>query len=471
MRNRSTRSAAVAAVAGAALAVAGCHRYEPRALDLGAHDGAWRARSPASDEVRAFADRLVAEGAARAGAFDAGDGLSADEGEIVALVFNPDLRLARLRAGVAAASAEHAGLWDDPQFEIDLLRITESVSNPWVITPGLAITLPISGRLEAEKSRADAAAQAALVRVTEEEWRVRRDVRLAWLEWSAARLRHDEQRALLDALRSLAASTARLAEAGEMLRTEAALFALERSQREYELVRMRGRTAEAEQRLRALLGLAPAAPVELIPSFSPGAMDSASGEISERNPTLARLRREYEVAEQSLRREVRKQYPDLTIGPLYETDQGQSRIGFLGAIPIPVLNANKQGIAEAEAEREVARAAFETQYERTVGAFAAVSARAESLGAERAAIVAEMVPLVDRQMADARRLLELGESGGLVLLESLGRAHDTKLHLIDVRLDEASALAELAFLSGPAPSAPPPGSGDVAPEATEEVKP
>ena len=40
---------------------------------------------------------------------------------------------------------------------------------------------------------------------------------------------------------------------------------------------------------------------------------------------LRRLREEYEVAEHALHREIRKQYPDLTIGPLYETDQGQSQ--------------------------------------------------------------------------------------------------------------------------------------------------
>ena len=62
---------------------------------------------------------------------------------------------------------------------------------------------------------------------------------------------------------------------------------------------------------------------------------------------LRQLREEYEVAEHALHREIRKQYPDLTIGPLYETDQGQSRLGFLGATPLPLLNATRPGIAEA----------------------------------------------------------------------------------------------------------------------------
>lgn len=473
MHHSSFRSAAAGVAAGAAVALAGCQQYQANPLDIAAHEAEWRARSPADDAVQSFAQRLsLGEGRA-SGAIDPDDGLSLSEGELVALVFNPDLRLARLRAGVAAVSAEHAGRWDDPTFSIDVLRITESVSNPWVITPGLALTIPVSGRLEVEKARADAATRVALDRIAEEEWRIRRDVRLAWLEWSAARQRIDEQQALLESMASLVASTASLAEAGEMLRTEAALLSLEQAQRTYELVRMRGRAEEAEQRLRSLLGLAPEAPLVLVPTLAVdvGAEAELELDLSSRSLLLARLRQEYEVAEQTLRREIRKQYPDLTIGPQYESDEGQSRVGLFGAIPIPILNANRRGIAEAEAERELARAAYETEYERIVGAIAVTSARAQSLTRERTAITTEMAPLVDRQLADATRLLALGETGGLILLESLVRAHAMKLHLIDVRLDEAKARAELAHLLGPEPHAQTPEAESAIPAASGEVNP
>ncbi|MHC4947215.1 MAG: TolC family protein [Planctomycetota bacterium] len=469
------RAALALAIAGALPLCGGCRSYEPRPLDLDAHRAAWRQRTPADEPVRVFAERLVEAGDPSATAFAPEDGLSPAEGELVALVYNPDLRLARLRAGVARATAEHAGLWDDPELEIDVLRITESVSDRWIVTPGLAFTIPLSGRVEAEQARADAALRAELERVAEAEWRVRHDVRRAWLAWSAATLRAEQTERLVASMDSLVDSTARLAEAGEMPRTEAALFAIEQTQRRHELRRLRGEVAEAEQRLRALLGLAPEAPVTFVAALEAGRPAAAldADALAARNPTLARLRREYEVAEQTLHREIRKQYPDLTIGPLYESDQGQSRIGFLGGLPLPILNANRQGIAEAEAARALARAAFETEYERRAGALAAARVRAEALRAQREELATVLAPLVDRQLADARRLLELGEGGGLVLLESLVRAHRTRLELVAVRLDEARAAAEMTYLVGPAIPAPTPDPPETpaSPDAGPEVTP
>lgn len=430
---------------------AGCQSYERSPLDAAAHRDAWHARTPEDASVSAFAERLSETTPDKPVPYDPSDGISLAEGELIALVYNPDLRMARLRAGVALATADHAGRWDDPKLSVDLLRITESVSDPWIVGVGLGITLPISGRLEAEKARADAAYQAQLYMIADAEWQTRHQVRLAWLEWSVAKVKLQQQEQLIETIGSLVEATRKLAEAGEMPKTEAGLFAIERVQRRYELRRLRGKVEESEQQLRALMGLSPKAPLQLMPQVMAvaGVDDKASEPSLGNNPSLARLSQEYEVAEQSLRREVRKQYPDLTIGPVVESDEGQSRIGVGGGIPLPILSANKQGIAEAKAKRELARAAYETGYERLVGTLAQTQARAKSLTEERQMIAAVMAPLVDEQVERARKLLELGEGGGLVLLESLVRAHETKLRLVDVRLDEAKAHAELLLLTGP----------------------
>ena len=398
--------------------------------------------------MRTFAKRLSAESPKRA-AFNPSDGLSLAEGETVSLVYNPDLRMARLRAGVTRATAEHAGRWDDPELSLDVLKITESVPDQWVVGSAISLTLPVSGRLQAEKARADAASEAELARVAEAEWEVMRDLRLAWLNWSATSLRLEQTEQIVGALDSIIATTSQLAEQGELPKTEAALFTIEQERRRAERDRQRGDLAEQEQQIRSLMGLSPSAPARMTPSHSAVREVSSRAEPDDSNPSLARLRREYAVAEHTLLREIRKQYPDLVLGPQYESDQDQSRIGLIGAIPIPILNSNKGGIATARAEREVAKAAYETEYERIVGRLAAQRARLQGVHARRTRINQTLVPMVDRQMEDARQLVELGEGGSLVLLESLVRAHEAKMELIDIQLDHARAHNESRFLLGP----------------------
>lgn len=428
--------------------LAGCQTYQPQTANRSAHKKEWQKREASSESFRKFAKRL-GESTSHDRNFNASDGLSLGEGETVALVFNPDLRVARLRAGVAKATAEHAGSWDDPELSIDVLNITQSVPDPWVIGSALAFTIPVSGRLKVEKARAEAAMHAELERVSESEWTVLRDVADGWLEWSAEGYKLRETETILAKLDSVVASTSRLAEAGELPRTESALFAIERASRRAERDRLRAAVEESKQELHSLMGISPTASLNLIPTLSAGAVATELREPNESHPTLARLRREHEVADKALLREIRKQYPDITFGPQGESDEGQSRIGFIGAIPIPVLNSNKGGIAEARAEREVALAAYETEYERMTGRLAALRARLAGIRSRRATLHETLLPLVDRQVADAGRLLELGEGDSLVLLESLLRSNEAKLQLIDLQLEEARVKNEIRYLLGP----------------------
>lgn len=429
-------------------ALVGCQTFQADPLNASAHASGWRARTPGDESVRAFARRLGGEGR-KSGGFNAADGITLPEAEVVALVYNPDLRLARLKANVARATADHAGRWDDPQLGIDVLNVTESVPNPWLLGGSLSLTLPVSGRLQAEKSRADAAHHAALAEVVETEWQTLRDLRAAWITWSANHLRLEETERMVAALDGISDTTGRLAESGELPRTEAALFTVEHETRKAGIVRLRAKVAEGEQEIRALLGLAPKAPARLRPKMIPGFKTRTSSNLADTSPTLVRLQSEYAVAELTLLREIRKQYPDIELGPQFGREDGQSRIGIIGAIPIPILNSNKGGIAAARAERELARAAFETGIERAEGRLATLRARLAGARASRAAIESNVVPLVDRQLADARRLVELGEGGSLVLLESITRANQAKLDLIEARHDERATENDIRHLLGP----------------------
>jgi outer membrane protein, heavy metal efflux system len=447
------------AAALGALALSGCRSYEPRPLDAAAHQAAWLARSPGDEGVAAFAERIARESPAGEGAaFDLGDGLSLREAEAVALFYNPDLRLARLRADVALASATYAGLWEDPELGIDAEHIVESVEHPWVLGAALGITIPLSGRTGVERDRATAAHRAAIARVQQQEWEVRGELRRTWLRWSAEGLIADLARERLARLDGVVAIVERLEAAEELSRIEARAFRLERAAAQADLYDLDAAAAESELSIRSLMGLSPRAPLSLAPAGLANTGDTRAGsghEFSEgngevaSNPLLTTLRAEYEAAEEALRLEIRKQYPDLVIGPGYGTEDGDPRVLLGLSLPIPLWNRNQRGVAEAAAEREVAHAAWETTSERLIGDFSAAMARLSAARARREAMESGALPLAEQQESDARRVAELGQVDTLLMLDTLTRVYEIKTALVEARLAEALAAAVLHELVGP----------------------
>jgi outer membrane protein TolC len=381
------------------------------------------------------------DGTMDGGGFDLADGLSRREGEAVALVFNPDLREARLRAGVTLARAEYAGLWEDPVFGLDVERILESVDDPWVVGASIGFTLPLSGRLAVEEARAEAEHRAELRRVAAAEWVTRMEVRRAWMEWSAQRHRAALAAETDERLGGVVGIVEASHRAGVLSRGEARLFAIERATREIEWRAAEAAVREAEARLRGLMGLSPGAPVTLVDAAlavdldaalagavgsGPGGADGAPRAamvddglldmLAERNPAMSVRRDEYEVAEQSLRLAIRGQYPDLEIGPGLGSEEGQGRVLLGVSVPLAVWNGGRGEIAAARAEREVARGAFEAEFERQAGRLAEGLARLEAARARREAHERIVVPQDEEQDAEARRLAELAQVDALLLL-------------------------------------------------------
>ena len=58
-----------------------------------------------------------------------------------------------------------------------------------------------------------------------------------------------------------------------------------------------------------------------------------------------------------------------------------------------------------------------------------------------------LVPLVDRQLTEAKKLLDVGEFNPLLVREAIDAALQTRLDLIDAGLSASLAAIELRFLS------------------------
>ena len=281
--NRFThgRRCIVARLIAPALAVGGlggCQSYRSEPLDLPGHWDSVSRRLIDEVSIPRHAMTPDAMHARTPDRFELSDGISPAEGEAIALVYNPDLRLARLDAGVALATFETAGMWEDPQFGFDGAEIL-SPSGPFEYGLKVGLTLPVSGRLGIEKHRAGAAYEAQLRRVADAEWSLRAEVRSAWARWTAAVERVRLLSDAADRVGRIIAVTNRLEYAGELTRVESRLIRSQAIEARTQLASGLRAATQARNELLAMMGLPPDAGIELVAGYPTCVIPSAPDEI------------------------------------------------------------------------------------------------------------------------------------------------------------------------------------------------
>ena len=451
----------LALAASLGLALAACRAPAPRPLAPEVHRAAWLARGPRDVSLASFLSELGWSDPGR-DLFDPSDGLALEEAELVALWFHPDLRIARLELARAGALRAASGRRLDgelaPELALSMLRSTAGGSDPWFLEAGLGFTLPLAGRLDAERAQAAADERAALEAVREAEWERLLELRRAWADWSALRLEGELHRDLFARTEPLAAAARRLSALGELPSLEVGLIELWRARLEARVTPLAVEAEAGELRLLELMGLAPASrsastppAVVLVPRLDapspPGGLPAGTPRTD--HPALARLAAEYEASEEALRLEYARRWPDLTLGPGFVDEPSETRVGLFGAVRLPPAGSNARGLARARADRELARARYDRAHEALEGRLARSAARARALALHRDELERAAVPLLERQLDEAARLAALGELPPLALLETLSRALDLRLELLADRRELARVRAELRHAIGP----------------------
>jgi len=359
--------------------------------------------------------------------------LTLEDAERVALYFNATLRRARREAGIALAASENGGLWTDPTVSLEFTRILQTVSNPNELFGGFNLSIPISGRLEIEKARL--------------EWSTRMELRRTWTQWTALCRQLDAVRQFSGFVSGVVAVVDAMATTGEVARIEARLFRLEQMSASVEVQRLEAQCRQAELSIMRLLGLPPSFIARLEPSdLSPGstaALDPDAEAVQRRildsSPSLLVAKAEYEVAELRLKEEVARQLPDLQVSPNYGTQNAERQFLLGLAIPLPILNGNRQAIAEAFAAREAARVDIELELETAIAAVAFRHSELRAASMQREIFARDLVPLAELQYSEAREVARLGEVNTLALLEGLTRRKEAQVGLIAAQRDEAIA--------------------------------
>jgi outer membrane protein, heavy metal efflux system len=439
----------------------GCQTYQAKPLDISTHSKKWAAQSLDQQRVRTFANALNQQYSPTQTSkttFAIDDGISLAEAQAIALVFNADLRVLRASSGVEVVSAKEAGRWDDPELDLDLARIVDAGSRPWITGVGIGFTIPLSDRLEIEKDQAWAQYRYAWRSILVQENELIKELRIAWRNWSAIEQQIHLHEQFVKQLTELGRVATALAAKGELRPTDARVLEIERVSVEADIAQLHSTKLEHRASLLALMGLTPQAKLQ----FTPTAVSRSGNGIPKdvhalilNHPKLNAARAKYEIAEQELRREIAKQLPDLTIGPSYENEEGQSRIGLTAGIPIPVLNANKQGIVAAKASRDAARVDAHRTYEVLYNELKRAELAYQRAADRQRVLSTKVAPLIDQQIADIKKIIEIGELDVLLLQDVLEKSFNTRTSLLDAAVAQSVASDTIQSLIAPKSVTPP----------------
>ena len=281
---------------------------------------------------------------------------------LAALYFNPALDSARARVGATEAALVTAGARPNPS-----LSIAPGIPAPYLLTLDFSIPIETAGKRGHRIQAASSLDQAARFDLADSAWTVRSGVRASLMNYilasQALELFRSEAKTRGDQVKILE----QILSAGEIPRQDVDLARIELSKTQLTILTTEGQVGEAKAALAAAVGIPVAGLREAQFSWpsidAPPSAESFLPEEVQRNAILNRLdvRRslaQYAAAEAGLQLEIAKQYPDINIGPGYTYEETHSffTVGF--STTVPLFNRNQGPIAEAEAHRKEAAAAF-----------------------------------------------------------------------------------------------------------------
>jgi outer membrane protein TolC len=342
---------------------------------------------------------------------------------LAALYFNPALDSARARVAGTEAALITAGARPNPT-----LSIAPGIPTPYLLTLDFSIPIETAGKRGYRIQVARSLDQATRFDLADSAWTVRSGVRAALLNYIIAsqnlELFRSEENVRNDQVKILE----QIFSAGEMPRQNVDLARIELSKAHLAISTTEGQVAEARAALAAAVGI-PVAGLRGAQFSWPGmdtppSAESLSAEEVQRDAVLNRLdiRRalaQYAAAEAGLQLEIAKQYPDINIGPGYTYEETHSFFTLGASTIVPLFNRNQGPIAEAEARRKEAAAAF---LERQ----AQVIARSERALAVYSAAL--------KELSEAESLRKLQENQAQITQRAIRSGTDIRLSLDSVEI-------------------------------------
>jgi outer membrane protein TolC len=442
------RGSGPAAVLLAALALAGCARFEPRPLAPDQTAADLESRRLDSPALKAFLEQNLKR--------PLPDWPPAQWDEpmltLAAFYYHPSLDVARARWAVAQAGIKTAAGRPNPTLTFGPGASLNPIgTTPWEPFVNLSIPLETAGKRRYRTTQASQLSEAARLNLASTAWQVVSNLRLSLLDYTAARQRAALLEQQLHLQQQIVALLEERLRVGAVARMDLTVSRLALARAEADYADATRQTAEGRVRVAEALGL-PLKGIEGAEFRFPLAVAAeAGGDLTSAGvrrqallgrPDVLSALAEYAASQSALQLEIARQYPDVHLNPGYMFDEGEHKWSLGMGVDLPVLNQNQGPIAEAKARRQELAARFAALQAKVIaqidGALAARAAALEQLRRQ-----ARLTELASVQAASAQALFKAGAADKLELASAQLEADANRLVFFEAQVKARQAIAQL----------------------------
>ena len=406
---------------------------------------------------------------------------------LAAFYFHPNLAVARAQWQLAEAGVKTAGGRPNPTLTVTpSYNSTTLVPTPWAPSVNFDLPLETMGKRSKRLAEAEKISESARWNFVSAAWQIRSGVRSALAEFSSAQQRLPLLQQQLAAQREIVALMQGSFDAGATSRPELTTAQIALAKLQLEVSSANAKSAEARSRLAEAVGVSSVAleGIDFQTDFTSlqlsgeetgapassrrvfgtahalaGKMPALQLEAARRAALVGRADiraalADYAAAENNLRLEIAKQFPDVHLNPGYQFDQGDNKWSLGLTVELPILNQNQGAIAESRARRELAAAKFLqlqsqiiAQVERAVAGWHSAQSQLQTSGElldaaqrQQQAIAAQVQAGAASKMDSAAAEIELA-SIRLAQLDSAAQAQSALGALEDALQSPADELA------------------------------
>jgi len=335
-------------------------------------------------------------------------GLDATTAVLLAVCNDPDLKAARLQAGVARAQVLQAGLLPNPQFGAGFAQSARNYGGALSLSEDLQAWLTRG----TQKAIASANQQQVHLNILWQEWQVAAQASQLFIQARSSKQLQAVLRAQERLLADRALADEKAMQQGNQTATVVSSDLRQLSTVQQKLHQLALNAMQTNHQLHALLGLEPGVRLHLVgsaaqPVISAAQFHAAIADLPQRRADLLALQAGYRSQEEALRRAILMQFPALSAGVDLERDpvEGVNDFGPQVSLELPIFNHNQGEIAIQKATRAVMRQTYQARLD------AAVS-QAHEVWRESLVLAAQLqdvenqLPALKQRAGAARRSME-----------------------------------------------------------------